>query len=62
MTPSGYACGVKIAFEQEDLVLCSISHFTIKHTLSNLSTVATYEHIGFRVYCTLLGCMCPQPY
>jgi len=32
--PSGYAYGVKIPLEQEELVLCSISHLTMKHTLA----------------------------
>jgi len=34
MAPPGYAYGVKIAFEQEELVLCSLSHSTMKHTLA----------------------------
>jgi len=31
--PSGYTYGVQMAFEQEELVLCSISQLTMKHTL-----------------------------
>jgi len=31
--PFGYAYSVKITFEQEERVLCSISHLTMKHAL-----------------------------
>jgi len=34
LRPSGCAYGIKIAFEQEQIVLCSISHVTMKHTLA----------------------------
>jgi len=56
--PPGYAYGFKITFQQEELVLCSISHLTMKHCTSNQCIFATYEHAGFRACCTLLGCIC----
>jgi len=37
-----------------------VFNFTLDYEArtSNQSIVAIYEHVGFRAYCTLLGCIC----